>query len=223
MPTYLFAHTKGGVTKTTTAINMAAMRAAEGRRVLLVDSDSGQSSTSFINVRKLAGLPDIPHVSLVSYLQDDGSWYAIDDDLRKLATRFDDVLIDAGGEGHGSPEIRMALMVADKVITPCGTSKPDTARLAPMNNMIREAKVMNPKLKAMLFATRASTNAKSNDVIEFYKDVTRFGQYQVAEAVVRARDCYTKWLATGEAVFEQKKLVKPAMKEMAELYREVFA
>lgn len=225
MPIYLFAHTKGGVTKTTTAINMAAMRAADGRRVLLVDSDSGQSATGFVNTRKLKGLPDIPHVSLVSYLTDDEGWYRIDSDILKLVKsgRYDDILIDAGGEGHGSPEIRAALTVADKVVTPCGTSSVDTVRLAPMNTMIGEARTLNPKLKAFLFASRASTNARSSDVIEFYKDVAKFRNYAVMESVIRTRDCYTKWEKTGEAVFEQKRGIKAAMQEMADLYKEVFA
>ncbi|MFM0608695.1 division plane positioning ATPase MipZ [Paraburkholderia sediminicola] len=226
MAIYVFAHTKGGVTKTTTAINMAAMRAADGRRPLLSDSDSGQSSARFINARKLADrtpeLVDIPFVSLVSYMQDDHSWYQIDQDILKLAKKFDDVLIDAGGEGHGSPEIRMALTIADMVITPCGTSRPDTDRLAPMDAMIRDARVLNPKLKAVLFPTRASTNARSSDVIDFYRDVARFKQYEVLETVVRTRDCYTKWLTTGEAVFEQKKPPKAALTEMAGLYKEIF-
>lgn len=223
MAIYLFAHTKGGVTKTTTATNMAAMRVAAGRRVLLIDSDSGQSSAAFINVRKLKDVsPPIEFVTLVSYLQDDSEWYPIDRDILKLAPKYDDVIVDAGGEGHGSPEIHMVLSIADKVITPCGVSLPDTERLAPMNKMIAAARQVNPKLKALLFPTRASTNAKSSDVIEFYQAVAKFRNYEVAESVVRTRDCYTKWLKTGEAVFEQKKLVKPAMAEMTKLYEEIF-
>ena len=52
MYTVAFANQKGGVGKTTSCVNMAAVCAAAGHRVLLVDCDPQGNSTSGLGVAK---------------------------------------------------------------------------------------------------------------------------------------------------------------------------
>src|SRR5688500_1319262 len=100
---------KGGVGKTTLAVNLAAMRVRAERDVLLVDADKQASANLWASIRQEEG--DTPPVRCV---QKRGK--GLSADVRDLAARYEDVMIDAGGQD--SVELRAALTIAHLAIFP---------------------------------------------------------------------------------------------------------
>ena len=106
-----FGHTKGGVGKSTIALNFAIERIRSGADVLLVDGDHRQTSLSkAIAIRNDSGLvPSVPCIVL-----DDAR--ALRQQVALLRAKYQDILIDVGGKDSNA--LRAALTVTDVLILP---------------------------------------------------------------------------------------------------------
>lgn len=106
----LFGWEKGGVGKTNTAVQMAAMLALANKDVVLIDGDKQQSASNWAAIRTGSDTNPLP-VPCATRL---GRSVATDAAL--FGEKYKNVVIDAGG--RDSAELRFAMAVADIVVMP---------------------------------------------------------------------------------------------------------
>ncbi|QDX20502.1 AAA family ATPase [Pandoraea pnomenusa] len=146
-------NTKGGVGKTTIALNLAVGRALHGRNVLAVDGDrQGSLLTALANRGERE-----PAIAVAQYV--DGQ--ALRQQVLRAVSQYDDIVIDAGGRDNTA--LRAALLLADKVITPFLPRSFDVWSLDDMNTLLNEARAIK-EVDAYALLSMADARGSDNDV-----------------------------------------------------------
>ncbi|HKO91109.1 MAG TPA: AAA family ATPase [Polyangiaceae bacterium] len=214
MAIYLSGCSKGGVGKSTLAVNIAAHLSLSGRRVGVVDGDNQQHANAWCVARLRAGgtLPTIHGHVLTG---------SIAEPLRTLAPEYGDIVVDAGG--HDSREMRSAMRVADAIIMPFAASHFDLFAVEKMAELVEAAREYNPKLFALAFVNKAETNwVRSKTAHAALEFIASFPAMQRAETIVHLRIApFTDSIEGGRSVFELGRGGQKAAEEVAALFEEV--
>ncbi|MBL8252371.1 MAG: AAA family ATPase [Candidatus Competibacter sp.] len=213
MSIILIGGEKGGTGKTTLAVNLAALRALQGRDVLLIDTDVQASASYWSQSRDEAQVQ--PRLACI---QKFGK--GLPTEVRDLARRYQDLIIDAGG--RDSVELRSALVVAERVYIPIQPSQFDIWTLGRMDDLVRTAQGFNAELRASVVISRASTNPLVNEAAEARTLLADFEHLRLATAIIRDRIAYRKAARDGLSVDELKPGDPKAIEEMRALFQEVF-
>ena len=204
---------KGGVGKTTLAVNLAAKRVHGGYDVLLVDADKQASANLWAGIREEEGVH--PPVRCV---QKRGKGLAAD--IRDLARRYEDVIIDAGGQD--AVELRGAMAIAQLAVFPIQPSLFDAATLETLANLVTQVQGLNPDLVAGIVINRASANPRVKEADEAKELIAEYSDLHLMQALIRDRIAFRRSVRNGLCVEELSERDKAAEKELAGLYWEVY-
>ncbi len=208
-------NTKGGVGKTTLAINIAIALAMRDHDVLLVDGDEQGHAIAFTDLRiSKRGAAGYTAVALHGA--------AIRSQVRQLSPKYDHVVIDVGGRDTGS--LRAALVVSDCILIPAAPRSFDLWGVDTTSELVQEARELNDELRAIAVLNGADISGKDN--AEAMAALGELAALEIAPSVAR-RKAFPNAAAAGMSVFEyseprHNELVTKARQDLLQLFEFIF-
>ena len=207
-------NTKGGVGKTTLAVNIAIARALSGRDVWLIDGDRQGTAQTAISIRAQAG--HLPGIACASY--PDGP--ILRAQVQQQSAKFDDVVIDAGG--RDSTALRAALVLSDVLLVPFQPRSYDVWALNDMAALVDEARSVRDGLRCFAVLNCADPGEHSADNLEAAAAVADVPQFEYLPTPLRRRKAFANAAGAGQSVLEVRPQDAKAVAELTSLLITLF-
>jgi chromosome partitioning protein len=205
-------NTKGGVGKTTLALNLAIARALAGRSVMLVDGDRQGTAQTALTIR--AGADRAPAIACAQYAEGP----TLRAQVVQMKDKFNDIIIDAGG--RDSTALRAALILSDVLVIPFAPRSLDVWALTDICSLIDEARSVRDGLQCFAVLNNADPSGHDNeDAIEALAD---FPQLKYLPTPIRRRKPVANAAGQGLSVLELSPKDAKSIEEMTAFVNAVF-
>lgn len=204
--------TKGGVGKTTLALNIAIARAMAGRDVWLIDADRQGTASTALAIRGEAG--KLPAIATAHYA--DGG--QLRTQLLHQRGKFQDIVIDAGG--RDSTALRAALVLSDLVLVPFQPRSIDVWAVADIAALIEEARAVRDGLQALGVLNMADTAGSDNE--DAAAALADYPAISYLATPIRRRKSIANAAGNGMSVLEQTPRDDKAIAELNALLAAIY-
>jgi len=207
-------NTKGGVGKTTLAVQLAIARTLAKRDVWLIDGDRQGTAVAAIAARAEAGRK--PGVACAQYF--DGP--VLRTQIQHQKDKFNEVIIDVGG--RDSTALRAALVLSDVLLVPFAPRTYDVWALDDMAGLVKEARSLRDGLQAFAVLNLADPGEKSTDNTEAAAAVAEVPEFDYLPTSIRRRKAFSNASGAGLAVSELSPRDPKAIAEIESLVSSIF-
>jgi len=207
-----FLQIKGGVGKSTLAVNLAVSFSHDQLKVKIIDCDIRQRTCSKWISRRNDYHPDYPKI--FSSIQMDDLRNSVLED----AKNYDVIIIDVQGSDNKS--LRTALLISDIVYVPFSPSQNDIEAMEELCELLAETQVQNDNRKTFYILNNCSvhyldqSNKEADDFLKEYASIITPSQVRIYH-----RKIYKSTSCDGIGVLEANDL--KSKKEILKLKQEV--
>ncbi len=181
-----FVNQKGGVGKTTIAINLAASLARRNRRLVLVDLDRQGSAVRWHEVEENQAFETLHQPNTLSTA-----------DIDALSEAYDDVIIDA--PPTNSDATKDALMRSDLAIIPVSPSSLDLWACTDTLKMIENVRLQHPGLEVKFVVNRKISGTRTGREI---RDTLQGFNTTILDSELCQRIAYVEAMKYGVSVMQ---------------------
>lgn len=206
-------NTKGGVGKSTLALNLALSRLLDGRDVWLVDGDRQATSISATTLRADAGR--LPALACSAY--PDGP--TLRAQVMQQGQKYQDIVIDAGG--RDSTALRAALTLSDVLLIPFQPRSFDVWALKEIEALVKEVRAVRDGLK--VFAVLNCADPSGADNRDAADAVSAHPELEYLDTPIHRRKSFSNAAGQGLCVTELLPRDDRACHELSQLKKHIFS